>query len=345
MRGIFWVVMLLIPVTFGGFGIDWFAYRDMPRLLPKFRIDGDPMTKFDPDIGFVARPDSSSMPHEDYSETVKIAYHVYTDHRGARVSAPGEQTAQPLDIMFLGDSFPWGQGVDEPETFPYLAAKKLNVSGANFAMFAWGTVQSLQMLRRNQDLKPRVVVYSFVTDNLRRNVTPCAPGYYPFCYDVSHVARGADGSFQIKPPRGNGMERVRLQLLAEQSQLGPLAWVSHGIDVILSRQYRQSAFNQGMDIVQQNDAFDFLLGQLADTCKDIGARLLVVYIPQRGGGPPTPAMTNAVAKHGLAFLDVTNALHQRPAPELYLVNGHLNPAGHRIVADEIAANLSVPARQ
>jgi hypothetical protein len=343
MRAIFWVVMLLIPAAMAWAGIDWFAYRDMPRLLPKFRIDGDPLTKFDPEIGFVARPDSSSMPHEDYSDTVKIAYNVYTDHRGARVSARGEQTALPLDIMFLGDSFPWGQGVDEDDTFPYVAAKKLNQSGANFALFAWGTLQSVQMLRRNKDLKPRTVVYSFVTDNLRRNVTSCAPGYYPFCYDVSHVVREASG-LQIKPPRGNGMERVRLQLLAEQRGLDPVTWITHGVDVILSRQHRQSAFSQGMDVALQNEAFDFLLAQLADTCKEIGARLLVVYIPQRGGGPPTEAMTSAIAKHGLAFLDVTKALRQRPEPELYLVNGHLNPAGHKIVADEIAANLSSPAR-
>jgi hypothetical protein len=340
----FWVVMLLIPVAFGWFCIDWFAYRNMPRLLPKFRIDGDPMTKFDPEIGFVARPDSSSTPHEDYSETTKITYNVYTDHRGARVSAPGEQTAQPLDIMCLGDSFPWGQGVDEAETFPHLAAQALKMPGANFAMFAWGTVQSVQTLRRNRDLKPRTVVYSFVTDNLRRNVTACAPGFYPFCYDVSHVARDA-GRLQIKPPRGNGVERVRLQLLAEQGRLDPLSWFAHGVDVILSRQYRQSAFNQCMDVAEQNAAFDFLLGQLADTCKEIGARLLVVYIPQRSGGPSNAALTDAIAKHGLAFVDVTGALRQRPEPELYLVNGHLNPAGHRIVADEIAAKLSNSAGQ
>jgi len=343
MRGIFWVVMLLIPLAFGWFSIEWLAYRDMPRLLPKFRIDGDPMTKFDPEIGFVARPDSSSMPHEDYSETVKLAYHVYTDRRGARVNAPGEQTAQPLDIMFVGGSFPWGQGVDEADTFPYLAAKKLSMSGANFTLFAWGTVQALQMLRRNKDLKPRTVVYSLVPDNLRHNVTACAPGYYPFCYDISHVERDA-GGLQIKPPRGNGVERVRLQLLAEQGGLDPVTWITHGVDVILSRQHRQSAFSQGIDVALQSDAFDFLLGQLADTCKEIGARLLVVYIPQRGGGPPTDVMTSAIARRGLAFIDVTKALRQRPEPELYLVNGHLNPAGHKIVADEIAANLTSPVR-
>ena len=99
-----------------------------------------------------------------------------------------------------------------------------------------------------------------------------------------------------------------------------------------------------MDTALQNDAFDFLLGQLADTCKEIGARFLVVYIPQRGGGSPAEAMTSAIARHGLAFLDVTQALRQKPESELYLVNGHLNPAGHKIVADEIAANLTSPVR-
>ena len=143
---------------------------------------------------------------------------------------------------------------------------------------------------------------------------------------------------------GAGVERVRLQLLAEQGRLDPLTWITHGVDVILSRQHRQTAFSQGMDTALQNDAFDFLLGQLADTCKEIGARFLVVYIPQRGGGSPAEAMTSAIARHGLAFLDVTQALRQKPESELYLVNGHLNPAGHKSVADEIAANLTSPVR-
>jgi hypothetical protein len=340
MRGIFWIVMLLIPVAVAWFGIDWFAYRGMPRLLPQFRIDGDAMTKFDPEIGFVARPDSSSVPHEE-----NTTYNVYTDHRGARVSAPGEQTARPLDVMFLGDSFTWGHGVEETETFPHLAAKQLKLSGANFALFAWGTVQSLQMLRRNQDLKPRIVVYSFVMDNLRRNVTPCAPGFYPFCYDVSYAARGQDGALQIRPPHGNGVERVRLQLLMEQGKLDPLARVVHGVDLMLSKHYQRTAFRLGLDVAEQNAAFDFLLGQLAGTCKDIGAELLVVFIPQRSGEPPTPATTDAIAKHGLAYLDVSDALRQKPHTDLYLANGHLNPAGHQIVAREIASKLTRFARQ
>lgn len=340
MRGIFWIVMLLFPAAVAWFGIDWFAYRDMPRLLPQFRIDGDPMTKFDPEIGFVARPDSASVPHEE-----NATYHVYTDHRGARVSAPGEQTPRPLDVMFLGDSFTWGHGVEETETFPHLAAEQLKASGANFALFAWGTVQSLQILRRNQDLKPRVVVYTFIMDNLRRNVTPCAPGFYPFCYDVSYVARSGDGGLQIKPPRGNGVERVRLQLLAEQSKLGPIDWVIHGIDLIVSKQYQRTAFGRGLDVSEQNAAFDFLLGEFADACKDIDAQLLVVFIPQRSGDPPIPAATDAIARRGLAYLDVSDVFRQKPGVELYLENGHLNPAGHRIVAHEIALKLTGFARR
>jgi len=54
---------------------------------------------------------------------------------------------------------------------------KLGRTGANLALAAYGTTQSLQVLRRNLNLKPKLVIYTLISDHLRRNVSSCAPSF------------------------------------------------------------------------------------------------------------------------------------------------------------------------
>jgi hypothetical protein len=117
-----------------------------------------------------------------------LRYDLYTDSRGARVSRPGEQTPGQIDILFIGDSFTWGHGVQNEQTFAAKTANALGLAGANLAMGSYGGPQALQMLRRHRDPRPKLVILAVISDTPRRNISACASSYFPFCLDGSHVA-------------------------------------------------------------------------------------------------------------------------------------------------------------
>lgn len=314
--------MLAIPMIALLGGIEYLSYWTVPPL--PIKLSGDPILAYDSEIGFVPRPNSSTA----RTEAVGLTYNVHTDRRGARVSRPGEQTPEKVHILFIGDSFTWGHGVESEDTYAAIIPKMLGLNGANIALGSYGTTQALQMLHRNIDLRPRLVVYPFIADHLRRNVSGCSPTYYPFCLDASFVSGGA-----IKSPRTNGVRRTYLHFQYEQTGLDPLTWIAHGADVILGRVLTRFAQATASDEIAQAAALRYLLTEMKATTQNIGARLLVIFIPTLNGAAP-----QALRDTGVAFVDLTEPMRARA--ELYLPDGHPNAAGHRFIAEQITSCVS-----
>jgi hypothetical protein len=315
--------------------LGWTSYWSVPRY--PLHVDGGPLIAFDREIGFVPTPNSST--------TVTLegggSYHVYTDRRGARVSHPGEQSADKLDMLFIGDSFTWGHGVENDDTYAARVARGLHVSSANLALASYGTTQALQMLERNLDTRPSTVIYPVGRDHWRRNVSACAPTYYPFCVDYSYVAIGSDGSPEIRPPASNGVRRSALQAEYDREGLSPAQWLIHGVDVIRGRILLQAAKANAADARLQATAMEFLLSKMTATLRAIGASLIVVSLPARGQTSPAPEQLPQLSrKLGFRFLDVTPAMMNHGAANLYLPDGHTNQAGDALIADYIMKFLS-----
>jgi len=304
------------------------------------RVEGGSSISYDPEVGFVPTPNSSV--HRTDSPT--LSYHIYTDRRGARVSRPGEQSADKLDVLFIGDSFTWGAGLEAGDTYAALVPQRLHLVSANVAMASYGATQALQMLRRNLDSRPRVVIYPIITDHWRRSVSACAPAYYPFCLDTSYVSLNAHGTPEIRPPRTNGVRRADLQIQYEQKGLGPVQWAVHGVDVIVGRVLLRAADAAASDPHVQAAAMDFLLSEMVKTTRAIGASLIVVFIPARDEMLPAPAQLSRLSQQlGFRLLDATQSIRASGAPAtLYLPDGHPNRAGHALIAADIIHFLSDP---
>ena len=173
----------------------YFGYKG--QALPRIpvRLTGDWIIEGDDEIGFVPVPNGST--EMDYQAGFR--FHVFTDGRGARVNEPGMQAPEHVDVVAIGCSFTWGQGVESEMTYPQQLGRMLNVSVENLAMGGYGSVQAWQRLRRNVDLKPRMVIYGFIEDHLRRNLSPCAPNFVPYCLPVLYVARQGDRMVLRRP--------------------------------------------------------------------------------------------------------------------------------------------------
>ena len=215
-------------------GIEVTAYLTV--WPPAMSAVGDGIVIYDPEIGLVARPSAHTRHiYPAIADRAAFAFDIYTDNRGARVDGPGQQSAARYDIMTVGDFFTWAYALANQDLYAARLGRELGASVANFALASYGTTQSLQILERNLDLRPRLVVYGIIAHHFERNVWPCAPSYYEFCLDVSHVAWDDAGQPYVALPFSDGVRR--LQVHQSGDYLSPLRWLTHGADVIFGRLY------------------------------------------------------------------------------------------------------------
>lgn len=278
-----------------------------------------------------------------------LAYHVFTSDRRARVSRRGERTAPEVGLLTVGDSFSWGHGVENEDTYTARLGARWSVPVANMAFSAYGTVQSLQVLRRSVELRPRLVVYGFIADHMKRNVSPCAPAYGPLCLPFSYVGLDGDGAPVIRPPDPRLFEvnrRFWREFFFARS-LGPRQ-VRAAAEAELVRLTGTPRPEAADDPATRERILERLIGEMAAAAATVDARLIVVNIPylERGSTnavpPPLKEAITGLAAANLAFLDLAPVVARHyanpSAPSLrFDRDRHPNPAAHALLADAIDA--------
>ena len=344
------VVVLNVLVT-GALLLGFYVYRigKIPRY--PIRVAGSPFMQRDPEIGYVPVPHGdTAIQHLDSG----AAYHVTNDRFGARVNRPGDETPARVDLMTLGCSFTWGFGVRNEDTYAQRLGMSLGVSTANFAMAGYGSIQSLQMLRRHRELRPRTVIYGVIDVHLNRNVSACAPSFAPFCVPTPYFEADGSGG-RIHPPLAGvvGFDSIRREIVTQETRrprdlLVAALWAMRA-DLV---HYTRGGRRHDASAEAMNDSIRFAIGQMADTTREIGADLIVVYMPYvvAGGSlaPPPAALAKAVSEAHVRIVDVTPTftayLAQHPGTLLGLTarDGHPNRIGHQLIAEQIAASIQRP---
>lgn len=239
----------------------------------------------------------------------------------------GRSLPDRADIVAIGCSQTYGTGVRPDQTFVALAAGGASV--VNLAVPSYGGAGSLAMLELHQSLRPRVVVYGLWAEHRTRNVMPCVESAIPLCIQRPVVAPG----YELQRPRdASGMNlALRWVSLAGGSYIDRMqaSWLA-----LIDRLSRPSA-----SPVDPVEAEAFLLRRMAADSRAIGARLVVVYLPDyTRGWPATPPEYAALAqREGFTFIDTTAAL--RPLGDRVAIpgDGHLSIEAHAAIAALISA--------
>jgi hypothetical protein len=318
------------------------AYSSLDHVL-----EGDFPIEADDEIGFVPVRNGATLRRHP---RMGLAYHLFTSDRRARVSARGEATPSRVDLMTVGCSFSWGHGIENPETYTAVIARRAGLRAANLAFASYGTVQALQTLERNLDLRPRVVVYGVIQDHVKRNLSGCAPAYGPACLPCAWVDFDPGGRPFLHPPdrdayafnrrfwdtfffrRGSWPRRLAVTVEADVRRLGG-----------------ETPFDMG-DPASRQAGIEFLLGRMRALTRKGGAHLVVVYIPylERGGTNPIPPALSAALRSlsgdGVTVLDLAPVVaryYADPARPLlrFERDAHPNEAAHVLIADELEATL------
>jgi hypothetical protein len=330
------VVTIIILIISG-----YFIYIISPvKKNCDLRLKGDPTITDDNIIGFTATKNASSFRQHLYSG---LSYHLFTDQRGARVNSKDISTANKVSLMTIGGSFSWGHGMENEDTFTEILGRKFGIPVANFAMGSYGTLQSLQMLERNLDLTPKVVVYGFIGDAIRRSLSPCAPTYAPLCLSVSSVAFDSQGNPYIKAPNmkfsANLTMKFSEDVLFDHSVFNDIAW---GAKITWFRYTSRNIFTYSNTKESHRKCINFLMKRMEGLAKTINAVLVIVHIPylDRGNTNSPPVELINSLSNSIIFIDLSPIVkdyYNNPKnPDLrFRSDSHPNQLAHKLIANEI----------
>jgi len=287
--------------------------------------------------GSVSTTESIDDYHERYGWIPKSnlnrqpvqGYHVTTNQMRCRVNPFSLVADSPqYKILTIGDSFTFGECVDDSNTWPVQLQKELpNSTVVNLGVHGWGLDQILLRLKDEIDFyKPDVVVLGCVNDDLLRNhfhFRDYAKPYFALVGD-SIVLKG------IPVPSSSDL----------QSRFRP-----HLFDFFVSR------FAKVFDVVEQpdNDVLsEKILAELVRVIRTAGAQPVLVYMPWKeecinGRSMPSTIFTKISAAENVLWIDPNTAINSYianlPNPENEF-SCHYSPELNKIIAKVISEQIA-----
>lgn len=326
--------------------LGFYAHRIRRLSTLDLLLEGDFPLEPDPLIGFVPAARAATVRAHPRAG---LRYHLFTSGRRARVDARGEETPEQVGLLAVGCSFTWGHGVENEQTYVSLVSRRLGVRAANLAFASYGGVQSVLMLERNRDLRPRLVVYGVIQDHAKRNLSPCAPTFGPSCLPASFVAFDGAGRPYVHPPdmREYAFNRRFWDAFFFQRASWPRL-----LALALEGDVRRVVRGQGDDGTpeRRRRSYELLLTRMRAATEAMGAHLLVVYMPYLERGttnamPPSLRQALAtVAGPSVTVLDLAPLVARHytaaDAPALrFESDPHPSAAGHAFFAEAVEARV------
>lgn len=331
---------IIVAVLIAGILMS-FYYRFTVDMLQ----EGDWLTVKDEIIGYKASANASST---RIHRKRGLKYNIYTDKRGARVNVPEQPVKEKIDLLTIGGSFSWGHGMENAQTFTALLGEELTINVANISFPGYGTLQSLQALENNIDLKPRAVIYGFIFDHMRRNLSPYAPSSIPVYTYQSHVERDEDNNLRIRLPAKTYSPEPSKNFYQEvvwDRKFG-VADIKCGVDIVMSALEINFIRKFDDNYTLRLESMEFLIHRMLEVTRKSNSTLIVVHIPylEKGKTNPSPDELLHSLTPDIVFVDMSPVVinhYTLPGnPELMLENdGHPNSLMHQLLAAEISKTL------
>lgn len=265
-------------------------------------------------------PPSTTLPEttEDYS----VVYH--SNRQGFRSAHDFDAPSPGARIAFLGDSYTFGSGVSDGETFAERVERSLaDVQCDNYGIGGFGIDQMWQTLRHEVlPRRPSQVVLAFIRYDLDRSLT---------AYRLGHLWREKP-TFHLV-----GDRLVRTTTSNRPS--APERWLLQH-----SRLYRlwlraESSLELRHPIGYRWRLNRALFAAIRDDCAAAGVPLLVVHVPVNRRSA-APLYGRELARLGIEYLDLQPLL-PTAADALYFPHDrHWTAAGHAFAAEAISTALT-----
>ena len=262
---------------------------------------------------------------------------VSIDEEGIRENGDAPAPDGPL-VVAVGDSFTFGDQVDDDASWPALLERRLGRPVKNGGVFGYSFVQ---IVLRGEDLlrrfRPATLVASFIPDDLAR----CA---YSRRYTPVPWFDLVDGRIELRgvpidhTPRPDDPDTAWKNLLGHSALL----------DVLFASADRAWWFEEEKQVPVHHlhgrtaELGALLVERLAATCRRHDTLLVLLLQGERPTGPALSVLERA-RDVGVPMLDLASRYVERVQAEPALADrwfdGHMTPAGNAWVAEELAALL------
>ena len=279
-----------------------------------------------------------------------LGYSIRINQHGLRgPERPFEKPAKVTRILALGDSFTFGVGVPEDQTYHAQAARTLAEGGRKVDVVNGGVVgynldQTLAMFRElGVKFQPDLVVYGFFFDDTRPvDPVALARAHPPAGHEPAEDTRGGTALGKLFDNLYEGWWRAKMREYRRDTWGDQIAQRVAGI----------AAMQRQGDYAEAAISPDFVatLTQLRDAVRGAGARLVVLAIPDsvQVDAPERRGVIRSLGEVcgelGVAFADPAPRFDAAADPAtLYLLpdDAHTSVAGHA----EMAAALVPALRQ
>lgn len=288
----------------------WGSYEPSPRLFPgEIQTEDDPYA--DPLIGWKLQPSARIPEHQaEYSVTYQ------TNPQGFRSPYDFAQPKTERRIAFVGDSFTFGSGVADDETFVALVDEALpGTQVFNYGIGAFG-IDQMWMTLRHYALKhePDAVVLAFIRSDLERSMTAFRDGHIwrskpTFTLDGGKLRRLTAED----RPTGlwwRALRRLRLMEL----------WRRTDASLSRSRPWARHWRLNGA-----------LLAAMKADCDAAGVPFLVVHLPVNRRHD-FPLLESGMASLGIPARDLAPLFPRESDALFYPIDHHFTAQGHRLTA-------------
>jgi hypothetical protein len=247
-------------------------------------------------------------------------------------------------ILGLGDSFTYGWGADFEETYLHrleaaleegaAGAPRVEVIKAGVARF-FPEPERILLERLGRRLQPDVVIVGFIPNDVLDT-----------CMGLDAVAVGADGTLVNRPAATFGPAGVALYRHSHAARIVLRAW-THANLFRRCGDYAGVYRADGPYEAEWREV-EAELGRMADIAAGIGARFLVLHIPDippwdDSRRYPAERLAAWAASRGVGFLDLLPALEAAasadPAPLYWRLDPHCTPRGYAVIAEAATGYL------
>lgn len=266
-------------------------------------------------------------PSATYRETkpdYSVAYR--SNSQGFRADREFSPDLGDERIVFLGDSFTFGSGVELEETFvARIEALRPGLVAFNLGIGGFGIDQMwLALVHHGLALDPTQAVLSFIREDLDRSLS---------AYRQGHV--------WLEKPLFALVDGELVRMTSENRPGALRSWLTQSVRWTGLWRRVENSLSRNFAVGYRWRLNRALFEEIRDTCRAADVPLLVVYLPVNRRHP-APVLEREFLEMSIDFLDLTPLLPADAESLYFPEDRHFNPAGHRFAAEAIAAALGDP---
>jgi len=307
--------LLLIAILFSGYKFFPQELKINNSFVP-FKVLGNNIrptiqfeaniSKFDPEVFYTLKPGKSRF------ESFEFDIPLFVNTKGLR---DDEKSLNKPKVIFLGDSFTMGWGVNQEESFASVFEKKTQINTLNAGISSYGTAREYLMLKRLDIDSTKLIVIQFHDTDFEENKY----------FNANNSLPKRDKWFFDQNVKNNMQAKVYYPFKYFNSFVKNL--------VFYFKELRNA--HRGMN-VYENGAKDFydIISRIQKIYK---GKILITYLGSfQTTNTCIVAFKNYAAKNDIKnveFIDFSKKLNHK---DYFFYDDHLNKYGHKVVGREMA---------